>query len=107
MSKVVEIIIDQDGYPLDRCLDQMNAHLKDYKVESHKGLVRNYLEQMLENSIYASGGFEEDGFFRFSTGGWSGNEDFVHMLHKDTMVELLYLRKWERGGHWYYDLKVR
>ena len=104
MSEPIEIIIDKDGYPLDECLQQMNKHLKDID-QDHRAYVRNYLEQMLENSIYASGGFEKDGLFRFSTGGWSGNEDFIHMLHSETMVEMLYLAKWERGGHWYYDFK--
>jgi hypothetical protein len=34
----------------------------------------------------------------FITGGWSGNEDIIRALLKNTFVELLCYNEWKRGG---------
>ena len=40
----------------------------------------------------------------FSTGGWSGCEDFIDAVLQNTMLNVMYYSAWKRGGH--YEFRV-
>ena len=40
--------------------------------------------------------------YRFSTGGWSGNESIVSAIEENQMLQILGAWSWRRGGHYEY-----
>ena len=41
------------------------------------------------------------------TGGWSGNEDIIAALEEHEMFFNLWHTKWERGGHYYFEIEPK
>lgn len=92
-----EELLDEDGYPTDLCLLQIESYdITERGVEP--------LLELLESVWYhGSWGFIREGDkLELHTGGWSGNEDIIHVLQKT----LFWAFCWEssrRGGHYYFD----
>ncbi len=40
------------------------------------------------------------------TGGWSGNEDLIRALKGNKFFFLLYHKRWEAGGLWYFEIPI-
>lgn len=38
------------------------------------------------------------------TGGWSGNEVIISALLQNRMFITMWYKKWERGGHYYFEI---
>ena len=38
------------------------------------------------------------------TGGWSGNEDVINALLKNTMFKIMWYSQWNRGGHYRFEI---
>lgn len=41
------------------------------------------------------------------TGGWSGNESIINSLKDNKFFFLFFHEKWERGGHFYFEINPR
>ena len=100
-------MFDENQYPTEQCLAEIEKYVGEYEPGKQFGTfpedILTLLEEMIERCTYASGEWDGE-YFRFSTGGWSGCEDFIEALHSGRIgwVRQLFLHKWERGGHWYY-----
>lgn len=108
--------IDEDGYPTEETLDEMCAYLRGPVGDELKRRFEHVLTVFIESTIYASGGWV-DGIdirgkptrvFSFSTGGWSGCEDFIYRLRNfDGGAGLGWMCYWarqDRSGHFYFDI---
>ncbi len=45
--------------------------------------------------------------YYFSTGGWSGNEDLIGAIMENEYLGMLFHTRWERGGHWWFELMTK
>lgn len=87
--------LDDDGYPTEESLRQIaQAPIRSRKdCAALLGHVRS-IWQWGPTQVT-----EENGMFRLSTGGWSGNEDIVAALQDNTMFWALCWESSRRGGH--------
>lgn len=44
--------------------------------------------------------------YRFSTGGWSGNESIVAAIEANAIVQMVGAWSWQRGGHYEYRFPI-
>ena len=91
----MDIELDNDGYPTDETLKQ---------IENYKGDYSGYLAEL--SFLFGSyGSCEFDGnHWKISTGGWSGNEDIIEAMKKNHIFWLMCWYSSRRGGH--YEFKV-
>ena len=97
--------MDQNGYPEESVIRKIKKW--DIMKEGVDGL----LDLVEENWKYAeAGGFRLTGKqvrkLECHTYGWSGNEDIIQALEKNTMFWPLYWYKSLRGGHYYFQIKL-
>ena len=98
--------MDKYGYPTDDELDKIEAW--DIVEDGSLALV----EYIRERWQYA-----DCGYFKVSgkrvkkvelhTGGWSGNEDIIRFLKRQNMFWIMFWRKSERGGHYYFKGRMQ
>jgi hypothetical protein len=43
-------------------------------------------------------------FIELHTAGWSGNESIIEALQKNQYLMMMFYSKWERGGHFYFEI---
>ena len=101
MDMNVEVFAE-DGYPTEEFLKQIAE--AQYTVGFEKIIDFALLGHTYEN--YWDKARDEDGItYEISTGGWSGNEDIVRALQKNTLLWSMCWESSRRGGH--HVLKVR
>lgn len=99
-------MLDENGYPTDEAL---------YKIETWNDKDGHYLSLMdyVKDVWYMpEWGWQEldqkaDGLveFHISTGGWSGNEDIIDALYKNSLFWTICWESMKRGGH--YEFRVK
>lgn len=97
---------DDDGYPTEEFFEWV----EDYDVLTKD--VHDLLAEIKDLWAYADSGYwtstsYRDSFgdrlgteYRLSTAGWSGNEDIIMALERNTMFWTLYWQSSRRGGHY-------
>jgi len=94
----------EDGYPTEETLDA----IKSWGDLSYEGQ-RNLLNFVCKAWYYPDRieRVEDEGQekFRFSTGGWSGNEDLIEALSWNYMFWMLCWHSSKRGGYHVFKLK--
>lgn len=95
-------------YPTEEQLKQIEEwHYKDFKnlalfIQS----IWNWGEEYARLSEPKKDTFgNEYQMFELITGGWSGNEDILHALHKNHMFRMMCWEASFRGGHHIYHIK--
>jgi hypothetical protein len=110
MSFPDDLDVDNDGYPNDEVIDQICkaddiSHAARWLVETFPKLV--------ESIPYGYVNVEDDAddfgspmkVVKYSTGGWSGQEAFINAV-ESSMLGVLYLYSWQRGGHYTFRVPV-
>jgi hypothetical protein len=60
-----------------------------------------FMEYVKDNWEFSEWGFHRDGdTYCISTGGWSGNEDIITAMKRNTMFWMLHWSEVRRGGHY-------
>lgn len=93
-------LIDGDGYPTEEAL------LRIARFDTTEGDIEKFLD--LVQAVWSY----PDRFCRsknkktlyLSTGGWSGNESVIKAM-KQNFFWFIAHSKWQRGGHYWFDLK--
>ncbi len=96
-----------EGYPED---SELNA-IENWKIEDTFGL----LEFIADRWAYADWGYierwgkakitkQDTLFLELHTAGWSGNESIINALIRNRLFKGFFHVKWERGGHWYFEI---
>ncbi len=102
--------VDDDGYPDDARLEQIRT--ADSVGTGGRWLIETFPE--LAKSLGYASCEVTDGLdildhpekrITFSTGGWSGCEDFIAAVLGNLMINMMFYYSWQRGGH--YELRVR
>lgn len=93
--------VDDDGYPDEARLAEISA--ADAVEDGARWMVETFPK------LAASLGYghvdvtdvfgEPEKRIEFSTGGWSGCEDFIAAVLQNTMLNAMYYHSWQRGGH--------
>lgn len=101
------IELDDDGYPTEESLSQV----KNLKASEVENFLLNVLpefdlpylvvEKNTAHSKYNSSKTTTQ--ICVHTQGWSGNEDLIAAMEANAFMSLR-LAKWERGGHWTYEV---
>lgn len=82
---------DSDGYPTE----ETERTISEWSYKDYLGWIE-YIKEAWNHNYGKN--WEEDGFLKFSTGGWSGNESIIAAM-KDNNI--LWSMNWEsshRGG---------
>jgi len=101
------IDLDDDGYPTEESLAQVKSlNSKDaesFLVNTLPTLDLPYL--VVTKSLVPSKHFRNKSLIiiEFHTQGWSGNEDLIAAMEANPFLSMR-LSKWERGGHWTYEV---
>lgn len=109
----MRIDFDRDDYPTPGSLQRITDRLAEGgNIDELWALLESCLRSAVDGNVYASGGFEMKELrgeparlFRFSTGGWSGNEHLIDVLFSGLhggILKSMFLQAWESGGHWYF-----
>ena len=97
MNNIIET--DIDGYPTDEAL----SIIENWSHKDH------YLELMEFIADYFNSGYgrceyrDIDNTWEVVTGGWSGNEEIISALKKNTMFWLTCWKISKRGGYYEFD----
>ena len=88
---------DKDGYPTEATLDVIRNW-----VGSYSGLMEFCAEAWHDDVPVTQDGQ----VWRFSTGGWSGNEDIISALYEadGSLFWMTCWRKSERGGRYVFEI---
>ena len=95
----------EDGYPTEASLERLRKALQD--EDTHKAIEAFYAA-LRENRwpdwcgperVEVRG--EVKDVWAYHTGGWSGNEDIISVLHESWLWGLL-LERYDTGGHFYF-----
>lgn len=82
---------DQSGYPTEETLEAI-AHW-------HSGDPNGWIEFIREAWNHGYGRmWNEDGFLKLATGGWSGNESIIHAMQQNFVLWSLMWESSHRGG---------
>ena len=104
-----EPTFDRDGYPTEETLERIRTWPIDTAADMHAamdfaGRAWSYPDRWVRTE-------EADPYFptlppkrvyRFSTGGWSGNESIVAAIEQNPLLQALGAYSWKRGGHYEY-----
>ena len=101
---------DSGPYPDDDCLQQIRD--ADAMRDGARWMVEMFPELASELEPYAhcEVTIDVDVFgnpehvISFSTGGWSGCEDFINAVLGNVLLNVMYYSAWKRGGH--YEFRV-
>lgn len=95
--------LDENNYPDEDSLKQITEW--DLMTQDIYGL----LDLIKENTNWADRQIRIEGKrvirFEYHTGGWSGNEDVIEALMRNTFFWVLFWLKSERGGHYYFKIE--
>lgn len=94
--------LDGDGYPTEATLERIATWKFTTRAELHA-----LIDFVRDIWAYADAGYfgvtEEPGkrpVWSLSTAGWSGNEDIIEALQRNTMFWLVCWQSSRRGGHY-------
>jgi hypothetical protein len=99
-------VLDDEGYPTDKFL----KWVEKFNPLEHQLL--NFLNVLFENWCHGNCGYKLKKKYagycslELHTLGWSGNESLIRALEANLYFFLLYWKKTERGGHYYFSLPV-
>lgn len=104
-----EPTFDRDGYPTDETLERIAA----WPIETMRdaadamdfaGRAWSYPDYWECEPRWDDPEWSDHPrrVYRFSTGGWSGNESIVAAIEGNTMLQMLGAYSWRRGGHYEY-----
>jgi hypothetical protein len=100
---VSDTLFDEDGYPLEATL----ITIENWDCVGRKNRVA-FMEYIQTVWWAADWGFHrpksDQGFWRLSTGGWSGNEDIIRAMRMNYLFWSLCFVQERRGGHYTFDL---
>ena len=89
--------MDNDGYPDDNELQRIREWPKDWAA---------LLEYVHSLWWMPSWGWSQDGnTYKFSTGGWSGNEDLIAALEGNWAFWMICWVQSRRGGHYIFTVE--
>lgn len=98
--------MDNEGYPEQHELDA----IKNWDIKDAFGLIEFIKERWAYNDAIRME-WGKDKLFKkpvlfleMHTIGWSGNEDIINALLSNQMFSLMWYTKWERGGHYYFEV---
>ena len=98
-------MLDKDNYPDKKSLEQIE------KWDILKDGVQGLLDLVEENTCTPDWSFSITGKrvlrFEYHTGGWSGNEDVLSALRRNTLFFPVFWQKSTRGGHYYFKINSR
>ena len=96
-------MLDEFGYPDKASLERIKRW--DILQDGIDGL----LDLIEENTKWADRQIERSGKnvirYVYHTGGWSGNEDVIGVLHHNLFFWSMFWVKSIRGGHYYFKIK--
>ena len=106
--------IDESGYPSDNTI----LFIKCLNFDSHeeaKRFMRNDFVRLARELPYATVSSEKldddlDGKqmeIVFTTGGWSGCEDFIGAVLGNPILRILFYYQWNRGGRYVFRVPLR
>lgn len=93
-----EPTFDKDGYPTEETLQ----FIQDYKDLNWQSLI----DFILAAWYWLDYAKWEPPDLELHTGGWSGNESIISALQENFVFWGLHWMKSERGGHFYFRVKV-
>jgi len=95
-------MLDKDNYPDKASLKAIEKW--DILEQGVQGL----LDLVEENTHFGDWSFDIKGKhilrLEYHTGGWSGNEDVIDALQKNTLFFPMFWKKSEAGGHYYFRI---
>jgi hypothetical protein len=100
--------MDSNGYPEPNEL----LLIKKWPITNAFGLIDYIKDRWTYTSIRMKWGKDRVTkdtvlFLEFHTIGWSGNESLIEALLDNKPFSLMWYAKWERGGHYYFEIKPR
>jgi hypothetical protein len=100
--------MDNEGYPEDTELEL----IEKWDWNDTFGLIDYVKERWTYNDAVKEKWVKNDYGnlvmkLELHTVGWSGNESLVNALNRNLMFNLLHHKKWEAGGHWYYEINPK
>ena len=105
--------IDEEGYPTEELLQ----FIREYDLLNND--VYDLIEVLFSNWYHGSTGYELKGAYtdklfnkryrtlELHTLGWSGNEDMIRALKDNQLFFLMYWRRTDVGGHYYFRIPVK
>ena len=114
LGAIGEPTFDANGYPTEETLAIIRAWsisaIADFAtVMDFAGRVWSYPDrwECIESEVDADWpGANPQRIYRFSTGGWSGNESIVSAIEANEIVQMVGAWSWRRGGHYEYRFPV-
>ncbi len=110
MARVAEWFECEEGYPTDASIERLAG--ANFDMHDADAFLRNDLPAIAEGIACLSVSSQPGEGWRgpvlaleFHTGGWSGAEDLIDAMLKNFWINHLHT-KWERGGHFYFELSA-
>jgi len=104
-----EPTFDRNGYPTEATLERIrtwpiNTMADAAAAMDYAGLAWSYPDRWKLIERYEDPDWPSfpKRLYKFSTGGWSGNEDIVAAIEANQMLTMLGAWSWQRGGHYEY-----
>ena len=109
MINAPELDIDEDGYPTEDSLEQLQRWLDENPELSAEFMLGPFCETpryITGCSIERYDVDEKRTAVTFHTGGWSGAESYIETILRCGSIYVLYYAKWERGGHYTFIVPI-
>jgi hypothetical protein len=98
--------MDIDGYPEQHELDAIG----NWDIKDAFNLIDYIKERWTYNDSFRMK-WDKDKLFNkpvllleMHTVGWSGNESIINALLENQFFSMMWYKKWERGGHYYFEV---
>lgn len=91
--------LDDDGYPTEQTLEEVRT----WEAGDGPGLLTHLRAVWWNGETLVSPPVSEEDCWRFSTGGWSGNEALIEAMLNNKMWFWLHWISSRRGGHYEFD----
>ena len=108
-----EPTFDKDGYPTEETLERIATWPIETVADMHAamdfaGSAWSYPDRWETfEEINATNPAAPERVYRFSTGGWSGNESIVGAIERNLVLQMMGAYSWQRGGHYVYRFPAR
>ena len=106
---VTEVGFDRDGIPTDATLERISSwpiktNADFAVVMDFAGRAWSYPDrwECIESEADPDWPSHPKRVYRFSTGGWSGNESIIAAIEANEIVQIVGAWSWRRGGHYEY-----
>lgn len=103
-------VLGSEGYPHDIELQRIETWPVDGKLGELIKLMDYVKARHIYPQYWKERDIEEYGQphreYEVSTGGWSGNEDLIIALEKNTWFSIIAPWSWRRGGHYVYRIPL-